>query len=80
MENLLLKVYSFFMVFGLRIIASLAILILGCWAAKILTNLLRNLLKRSKVDETLISFTGHLSYRCCAYCYKNVHITSINFV
>lgn len=62
MENLLLKVYSFFMIFGLRIIASLAILILGRWAAKILTNLLRNLLKRSKVDETLISFTGHLSY------------------
>ena len=62
MENLLQKVYSFFMIFGLRIIASLAILILGRWAAKLLTKLLRNLMERSKVDETLISFTSHMSY------------------
>lgn len=62
MEYLLQKVYSFFTIFGLRIIASIVILILGRWAAKVLTNLLRNLLKRSKVDETLISFTCNLSY------------------
>ena len=62
MENLLQKVYSFFTIFGLRIIASIVILFLGRWAAKILTKLLRSLLERSKVDETLISFTCHLSY------------------
>ena len=38
------------MVFGLRIIASLAIRIFSRWAVKILSNLLRTLLKRSKID------------------------------
>ncbi len=48
--------------YGLKIIAAIAILILGIMAAKIIKAILKKILKRAKVDITLVSFVSSLAY------------------
>ncbi len=48
--------------FGVRILAALAIFILGRWVAKALTNLVRKAMNRTHVDEMLVKFVSNLTY------------------
>jgi len=48
--------------FGLKLLAGLAILIIGRWIAKWLTGIVRRLMTRAKVDEMLVRFVGNLTY------------------
>jgi len=48
--------------FGLRILAAIAIFIIGRWAAKITRNLVKRAIKRSDADPTIVSFVGNMSY------------------
>ncbi len=47
--------------FGLSLLAALAILFLGMWAARLIANGARASLLRAKVDETLASFLANLA-------------------
>jgi len=47
---------------GLKILAGLAVLIIGRWVAKRLTGIVRRLMARAKVDEMLVRFIGNLLY------------------
>ena len=47
---------------GLKLVAGLAILIIGRWIAKWLTSIVRRLMSRAKVDEMLVRFVGNLTY------------------
>ncbi len=47
---------------GVKIIGAILVFIIGKWIAKILTNLLRKGLEKSKTDVTLIKFLGDLTY------------------
>jgi small conductance mechanosensitive channel len=62
MEDLLVKVQEIVGLYGLKIIAALFILLLGRWAAMIFRYIIKKVLLKSKVDETIVSFTGHLTY------------------
>ena len=62
MENIGLKLQEWLALYGLKIIAAIAILILGRIAAGLARSLVRRILRKSKVDETLISFLGSLTY------------------
>lgn len=62
MENLIAKLYELVTVFGLKILAALAILIIGRWVAKFFRNMTQKLMVRSRVDPTLVSFIGNLTY------------------
>jgi len=62
MEEILIQIKEILAIYGIRIIAALAIFIIGRWVAKGLRNLLRRIMKRSEVDETLISFVCNLAY------------------
>ncbi|MCP4577171.1 MAG: mechanosensitive ion channel [Deltaproteobacteria bacterium] len=62
MEDILTQVKEILAIYGIRIIAAVAIFIIGRWIAKGLRNLLRRMMTRGKVDETLISFICNLSY------------------
>ena len=62
MEDLLTQIKEILAIYGLRIIAALAILVIGRWVAKRVRNLLRRMMTRGKVDKTLISFICNLSY------------------
>ena len=46
--------------FGLRVIAAIAIFLVGRWVAKILTGLVRKLLNRNEIDATLVKFVSNL--------------------
>ena len=62
MEEILDKVYQLLTVYGLKVLAALAIFIVGRWVAKGLRKLVERLMLKSKVDSTLVSFTANLAY------------------
>ena len=62
MENIIPKLQELFSVFGLKILAAIAVFVLGKWVAKFLKNLSIKLMTKSKVDPTLVSFLGHVIY------------------
>lgn len=50
------------MVYGMKIIGAVAIFIIGRWIAKIIKKIIERVMKKSKVDPTLINFTSNLVY------------------
>jgi len=61
-SNLFEKAYELIVVYGLRVLAAVVILIVGRWVALGLARLIKRIMVRSKVDETLVSFVRNLSY------------------
>jgi len=49
-------------IYGPKVIAALAIFIIGRWVCKIVRNTVKRILKKSKVDDLLISFVGSITY------------------
>jgi small conductance mechanosensitive channel len=49
-------------VYGLRVIAAIVIFIVGRWVAMGVANLIKRIMIKGKLDETLVSFVKHLSY------------------
>ena len=45
-----------------NVVAALAIFIVGRWVAKLITKLVRKVLAKGKVDETLVKFLGNIVY------------------
>ena len=62
MENLGEMVKELLALYGLKVIAGLAILILGRMVSGWLRNLLRKVMERAGTDPMLISFVGNLAY------------------
>ena len=62
MEDLIIKLQEFGTLYGLKIVAAALIFIVGRFIALGLRKLLRNILVRNKVDETLIGFVSSLAY------------------
>ena len=48
--------------YGMKALGALVILVLGLWAAKLLKKVVVRLMRRSKVDETLIAFVASLAH------------------
>ena len=62
MNEILNKIWELTTVFGLKILAAIVILILGRWVAKMLRKLVQRLMNKAKVDPTLVTFVGNLTY------------------
>jgi small conductance mechanosensitive channel len=62
MEEILAKVYELLTVYGLKLLAAIAIFFIGRWVAKLLRKIIERLMVRGNVDQTLVSFTGNLAY------------------
>jgi small conductance mechanosensitive channel len=62
MEKFADQIWSIVTVYGLKILAAIAVFIIGRWIAKGLTKAIGRLMERSKVDQTLIKFTGNVTY------------------
>jgi small conductance mechanosensitive channel len=60
--KILNTVYGLLTVYGLKVIAAAAIFVIGRWVALGVGKLIKRIMIRSKVDETLVSFVRHLSY------------------
>ena len=78
LSNLTLKIYKLLTIYGIRVIAAIVIFLLGRLVAKGVTNFIKKVMARSKVDETLVSFVGHLSY--IALLASELADSSVNFV
>ncbi len=61
-SNLTATIYSLLTVYGLKVVAAIAIFIIGRWVAKAVRNLISRLMAKSDVDETLNKFITSLSY------------------
>ncbi len=61
-SNILGKVYELLTVYGMKVVAAIVILIVGRWVARGISNLIKRAMRKSKTDETLVSFVGNLSY------------------
>jgi small conductance mechanosensitive channel len=62
MEALLDKIYQLLTVYGLKVIAALAIFLIGRWVAKGVRKLVERIMSKGKVDPTLITFTSNMAY------------------
>ncbi len=61
-QNILARIWELITIYGLKVIAAIAILIIGRWVSMGIRNMLKKLMKKSNVDDTIISFTANLSY------------------
>jgi small conductance mechanosensitive channel len=62
MEQIILKVQEWIALYGLKVIAAVAILIIGRWVAKGVRSFIKKLMIKSKVEDTLVSFVTSLAY------------------
>ena len=62
MDSILPKVQEWVTLYGLKVVAAIAILVIGRWAAKGLRSVLRRMMERSRVDQALVSFVCSVSY------------------
>lgn len=62
MENIITQLQEFGTLYGLRIIAAVLILIVGRFIALGVRKLLRKIMLKRKVDETLVGFVSSLTY------------------
>ncbi|MFC1867842.1 mechanosensitive ion channel family protein [Thermodesulfobacteriota bacterium] len=63
MEGIITKIQELFALFGLKIIVTILIIVIGQWVAKLVRNVLEKVLRSSsKVDNTLVDFLGNLTY------------------
>ncbi len=62
MEELGVKMQGWIALYGLKVLAALVILVIGRFAAVGIRALVRRLLEKSRVDETLVSFTANVTY------------------
>jgi small conductance mechanosensitive channel len=62
LENLISKVYELFTVFGVKILAAIAVFIIGRWISKLCSRFFRRLMEKREVDPTIVKFVGNLAY------------------
>ena len=62
LSNIMPRLQEFVAFYGIRVVAAVAIFIIGRWVAKAIRNFVRRLMERGKVDVTLVSFVGNLTY------------------
>ncbi len=60
--DLIEKIQTMGLEYGMKVLSALLILFLGLWVAKQLKKVLINLLERSRVDVTLVSFLASLAH------------------
>ena len=61
-DQLFEKTQELIAFYGLKVIAALLLLVVGRWVAKALRKVIENVMVRTKVDATLVSFIASLSY------------------
>ena len=62
MESILPQLKEFAAIYGIKVIAAIAILIIGLWASKILKELISKVLAKREIDSTIVSFSTNIVY------------------
>ncbi|MDY0189913.1 MAG: mechanosensitive ion channel [Desulfuromonas sp.] len=61
-DKIIPRILDLLFLYGPKLIAAIVILVVGKFIAKLMRSAVQRVLKKSKVDELLISFVGSLSY------------------
>jgi small conductance mechanosensitive channel len=61
-HQILGKVWELITLYGLRVVAAVAILIFGRWISMGIRGVVKRVMRRSKLDETVTKFVGSLTY------------------
>jgi len=61
-NNIIPNLQTFAAFYGLKIVAAIVIFVVGRWVARALRNMIKRMMAKGDVDETLISFVGNLTY------------------
>jgi small conductance mechanosensitive channel len=61
-QQLLSRVWELITIYGLKVIAAIIILIVGRWVAIGIRKMVKRLMRKSHMDETVISFSANLTY------------------
>ena len=62
MEESFQKIYDLLMLYGIKVIAAIAIFIIGRWVAKGFRSLTQRLMEKKNVDPTITGFVGNMTY------------------
>jgi small conductance mechanosensitive channel len=62
MEDLLSRVWALLTIYGLKVIAAIAVFIVGRWIVKRLTILTEKVMNKRQMDPTIVSFVANLIY------------------
>lgn len=62
MDQIVQKVWELITIYGIKVIAALIILLVGRWVAKIVSNIIKKMMRKAELDQTLLSFVGSLVY------------------
>lgn len=62
MQETMDKIYGYLIQYGMNLIAAILIFIIGKWIARLISNILENVLKQSKIESTLASFAKNIAY------------------
>jgi len=62
MDQVMSKLQEWIVLYGVKVIAAIAILLIGWIAAKGIRKIMRRMLQRARIDETLVSFVSSVSY------------------
>jgi small conductance mechanosensitive channel len=62
MEDTLQKIYELVSIWGIKVLAAVAIFIIGRWVSKGFRNIVKRLMTNRSVDATIVSFVGSLTY------------------
>jgi small conductance mechanosensitive channel len=61
-NQILEKVGELVTIYGLKVVAAIAIVVVGRWVAKFISNMLRKMMRKADLDETLRRFVGNMAY------------------
>lgn len=62
MEDLSSKIWELVTIYGLKVIAAIAVFVIGRWVAKALTTFTKKVMDKRQVDATITSFVANLIY------------------
>ena len=62
MEDLIAKIWELLTIYGLKVIAAVAVFIVGRWIAKGLSKFAENVMNKRQVDPTIVSFAANMTY------------------
>ena len=56
------KIWELVTIYGIKVLAAIVIFIVGRWVAKAIRGLVKRMMRKAKMDETLLKFVGNLVY------------------
>ena len=61
-DQILSKVWELVTLYGLKVLAAFVIFVIGRWVAKIISNIIRRMMRKANVDQTLRRFVANMAY------------------